>query len=78
LQLSDKIQDFCEKTFGKPATAHVLSHLSREVIHEVWKILLDQEFIKAYTIGFDVEFSDGVVRKVFPCIFTYSADYPER
>ncbi|KIL64222.1 hypothetical protein M378DRAFT_78641, partial [Amanita muscaria Koide BX008] len=77
-QLSDKIQDFCEERFGKPATSHVLTHLRRELVHEVWKILLDEEFTKAYTDGFDVEFADGKVRRVFPRIFTYSADYPEK
>ncbi len=77
-QLSDKIQDFCNNRFGKPATSYVLSHLRRELIHEVWKILLDEEFTKAYADGFDVEFADGKVRRVFPRIFTYSADYPEK
>lgn len=78
LQLSDKIQDFCQEKFGKPATSHVLSHMRRELMHEVWKIILDEEFMNAYTHGFLMEFADGTVRQVFPRIFTYSADYPEK
>lgn len=77
-QLSDQIQDFCEEQFGKPATSHILSHIRRELLHEVWKILLDAEFTRAYTDGFNVEFADGKVRRVFPRILTYSADYPEK
>jgi hypothetical protein len=78
LQLSDKIQDFCQDKFGKPATSNVLTHLRRELMHEVWKIILDNEFIIAYTRGFLTKFTDGTVRRVFPRIFTYSADYPEK
>lgn len=78
LQLSDKIQEFCIVTFQKPATSHVLSHLRRELVHQVWSTLLDDEFTDAYTNGILIEFNDGVVRRVFPRIFTYSADYPEK
>ena len=62
LQLSDKIQEFCIAKFGKPATSHVLSHLRRELIHEVWNTLLDDEFMKAYTDGLLMEFADGKIR----------------
>jgi hypothetical protein len=47
-------------------------------MHEVWKVILDEEFTKAYVQGFLVTFTDGIVRRVFPRIFTYSADYPEK
>ncbi|KAK2460361.1 hypothetical protein APHAL10511_007526 [Amanita phalloides] len=77
-KLSDKIQDFCREKFGKPATSHILTHLCRELMHEVWKIILDDEFIDGYTHGFLMEFTDGTVHQVFPRIFTYSADYPEK
>ncbi|KIL60072.1 hypothetical protein M378DRAFT_47864, partial [Amanita muscaria Koide BX008] len=77
-KLSDKIQDFCQDTFGKAATSHILTHMRRELMHEVWKIILDDEFIDTYTHGFLMEFTNGTVRRVFPRIFTYSADYPEK
>jgi len=44
----------------------------------VWKHLLDEEFRHAYKYGMVVRCSDGVERRVFPRIFTYSADYPEK
>jgi hypothetical protein len=47
-------------------------------MHAIWQILLDDDFIEAYTHGILVEFIDGVVRRVFLRIFTYSADYPEK
>jgi hypothetical protein len=47
-------------------------------MHKVWDHLLDDEFIKAYKHGFTMECLDGVWRRFYPRIFTYSADYPEK
>ncbi|KAG2336125.1 hypothetical protein BDR05DRAFT_978853 [Suillus weaverae] len=65
-------------TFGRSATAAVLTHCKRELMQAIWRFLLDAEFIDAYRHGFIVKFPDGVSRRVFPCIFTYAADYPEK
>ena len=46
--------------------------------HAVWKVLLDEEFIDAYQNGIVVKCYDGKYRRVFPRIFTYLADYPEK
>ena len=56
----------------------MLTHLRRELMHAVWLTLLDQEFIDAYANGVLIEFIDGITRRVFPRIVTYSADYPEK
>ncbi|KIN98947.1 hypothetical protein M404DRAFT_156535 [Pisolithus tinctorius Marx 270] len=56
----------------------VLTHCKRELFHAVWKVLLDEEFVEAYRDGFIVKCYDGVHRRIFPRIFTYSADYPEK
>jgi Plavaka transposase len=56
----------------------VLAHCKRELFHGVWRILLDDNFIEAYKNGIVIKCYDGVVRRVFPRIFTYSADYPEK
>jgi hypothetical protein len=56
----------------------ILTHCRRELMHEVWRILLDAEFIQAYNHGLVINCFDGVVRRVYPRIFTYSADYPEK
>jgi hypothetical protein len=44
----------------------------------VWRLLLDDEFLEAYTHGLVIKCVDGITRRVFPRIFTYSADYPEK
>ena len=41
-------------------------------------LLLDERFMDAYKNGILVECGDGVVRRLFPRILTYSADYPEK
>lgn len=47
-------------------------------MHSVWSILLDDEFMHAYEHGIVIECPDGIFRRFYPRIFTYSADYPEK
>lgn len=47
-------------------------------MQSVWRILLDDEFTDAYENGFVMTLPDGMERRVFPRLFTYSADYPEK
>ncbi|KAG2740132.1 hypothetical protein P692DRAFT_201842539 [Suillus brevipes Sb2] len=54
------------------------AHCRRELFHACWKHLLDAEFVHAYRHGIVLQCPDGVYRRVFPRIFTYSADYPEK
>jgi len=56
----------------------VVAHCKRELFHAVWRILIDDDFIDAYENGIVIKCYDGVYRRVFPRIFTYSADYPEK
>ena len=44
----------------------------------IWSLLLDSDFMHAYQNGIIIQFADGILRRVFPRIFTYSADYPEK
>ncbi|KII95409.1 hypothetical protein PLICRDRAFT_48393 [Plicaturopsis crispa FD-325 SS-3] len=78
--LPDGIQDFIrsfDSTFsGKKSP--VLTHCRRELMHEVWNVLLDNDFLHAYEHGIVIRCADGVTRRVYPRIFTYSADYPEK
>lgn len=55
-----------------------MAHCQRESMHAQWAVLLDDEFIDAYWHGQVIACSDGVTRRAFPRIFTYSADYPEK
>ena len=56
----------------------LLTHCKCELFHAIWKIILDDEFVEAYKNGIVIKCHDGVLRRVFPRIFTYSADYPEK
>lgn len=48
-------------------------------MHAVWTFLLsDADFLHAYTYGIVIKCVDGIERRVFPRLFTYSADYPEK
>ncbi|KAH9480132.1 hypothetical protein JR316_0006729 [Psilocybe cubensis] len=63
---------------GLTASAATITHLKRELMHAIWLILLDEEFMEAYKHGIIIKCADGVIRHVFPRFFTYSADYPEK
>ena len=77
-QLPNTLQDAYHKIFGKSTTADVLAHCKRELVHAIWELLLDTEFMAAYKHGIVVMFADGIERRVYPRFVTYSADYPER
>ena len=78
--LPDSIQDQLKSFHHKWGTQHqdILTHCRRELMHAVWKVLLDDEFVHASTYGLVVRCLDGIERRVYPRILTYSADYPEK
>ena len=55
-----------------------MAHCRRELVQAVWKYILDDDFIHAMIYGVVVTCYDGVKRRIYPRIFTYSADYPEK
>jgi hypothetical protein len=61
----------------KKFSSQFMAHCRRELLHEQWKILLDEDFLHAYQYGLVVE-CDGATCRFFPRIFTYSADYQEK
>ncbi|KIK01139.1 hypothetical protein K443DRAFT_99156, partial [Laccaria amethystina LaAM-08-1] len=78
--LPDSFQDFAAAFHKKWGTQKkdIMSHCRRELMHAVWKFLLDDEFIHAYKYGMVIRCADGIERRIYPHIFTYSADYPEK
>ena len=56
----------------------ILTHCCQELMHAVWKFLLDNDFIHAHIYGMVVQCYDGVEQHIYPRIFTYSADYPKK
>ena len=77
VQLPDSFAEELEAR-GVSQTPSLLAHCRRELFHAVWRLILDPEFLNAYEHGILLPCSDGVLRRVYPRIFTYSADYPEK
>ena len=77
-QLPESIKKFISSISDKKDNRDLLCHCKRELIQAVWQILLDDEFVNAYKNGIVVKCFDGILRRVYPRIFTYSADYPEK
>jgi hypothetical protein len=65
-------------TGGSKASDDVKRYVKQSIFHAAWLLLLDARFREAYINGTVIRFSDGIERLVFPRIFTYSADYPEK
>lgn len=64
---------------GKGPSDALLAHCNREVFHAQWDLLLDDEFIEAWKHGVRVKCGfDKIVRRFYPRIMTYSADYLEK
>jgi hypothetical protein len=78
LQLVNAIQDAYRAEFGKSTTAAVLTHCNYDLMHAIWMLLLDAEFMHAYVHGVVMEYIDGILRRFSPWFFIYSADYPEK
>ena len=63
---------------GKGPSKALIAHVRREIMHAQWSLLLDGDFLQIYAHGIVIECTDGVLRRFYPRIFTYSADYPEK
>ena len=50
-----------------------MAYCRRELFHEAWKVLLDKDFIHTYVHGVVMDCADGIKRRIYPRIFTYSA-----
>jgi|SRR5271170_116017 hypothetical protein len=55
-----------------------MTHCRREVLQAQWDIILDDEFLIAYEHGIVIQCCDEIVRRFYPRIVTYSADYKEK
>ncbi|KAH6891571.1 hypothetical protein BKA70DRAFT_1537922 [Coprinopsis sp. MPI-PUGE-AT-0042] len=77
--LSDDFKDYLrDRNKGKLPPKDFLTHCGREIFHEQWRIMLDDELLEAMDKGIVIMCHDGVERRFFPVPFTYSADYPEK
>ncbi|KAG2012178.1 ubiquitin and ribosomal protein S27a [Coprinopsis cinerea AmutBmut pab1-1] len=76
--LSDAVKDFITQRTGGALPDGLMSFLNRELLHIQWSIILDPEFIDAMENGIVITCPDGIQRRFYIRIFTYSADYPEK
>ena len=67
-----------KSVYGTAATSEVLTFLKCELIHAIWGLLLNKEFLHMYKSGIIVLCADGIQRQLFLQFFTYSADYPKK
>ncbi|KAG1832562.1 hypothetical protein F4604DRAFT_1945993 [Suillus subluteus] len=78
-KLLDSFKDFAGTyTKGKGVGRECTTHCQRELFQAQWRILLDAEFLEAYEHGIVLLCCDGIKRRFYPRIFTYSANYPEK
>ena len=77
-QLPDAFHDYYTNLTGEGPSEALLTHLRRELVHAIWKLLLNDEFMHAYEHGIVIMCPDGIERHFYPRIFTYSADYPKK
>ncbi|KAF5319997.1 hypothetical protein D9611_011026 [Ephemerocybe angulata] len=76
--LSDGFKDYITERTGGKIPPGLLPYLNREIFHAQWEVILDEDLLKAIVEGIVIECPDGVTRRFFIRIFTYSADYPEK
>ncbi|KIJ05403.1 hypothetical protein PAXINDRAFT_93527, partial [Paxillus involutus ATCC 200175] len=77
-KLPDNFQDIYVQLYEDASTDEMYTHCKRELMHAIWELLLDEDFVRAYKYGILIECADGITRRIFPRFFTYSADYPEK
>ena len=76
----DLLQDDIKAFYHKWDTQQkdIVTHCYRELMQAVWKVLLDNNFLHAYKYGMILCCQDGIERHIYPRVFIYSADYPEK
>jgi Plavaka transposase len=78
-QLSANFNEYLKvRGKGKMPTASFMAYCQREMFHQQWKLILSDELVQAMEHGFKLTCLDGIERRFFPRVFTYSADYPEK
>jgi hypothetical protein len=63
MQLPDSIDEFLMEFMSTPSQRSVLkTHCRHELFHEIWRLLLDDEFLHAYRHGIVLTCADGIRR----------------
>ncbi|TFK20496.1 hypothetical protein FA15DRAFT_599618, partial [Coprinopsis marcescibilis] len=77
--ISDDFKDYLRaRSGGKLPPSDFFTHCNQEVFQAQWALLLNEELVEAMKNGIVLMCHDGVERRFYPRIFTYSTDYPEQ
>lgn len=76
--MPDSFADEYEAIYNVPPSAEVIRFCRRELFCQIWLLLMNEKFMKAYVNGILADGGDGVKRRYFLRLFTYSADYMEK
>ncbi|KAJ3531673.1 hypothetical protein NM688_g7541 [Phlebia brevispora] len=70
LMLCRSTPDASPATYGKAASNATYTHCKRELLHAIWTLLLDEEFLKAYEEGIIIRILLATIRFLgnMPCI----------
>ena len=63
---------------GKGPNGAFMARCYPEFYHAQWAIISDDEFLEAYVHGIVIDCYDGIRRRFYLGIFTYSADCCEK
>ena len=64
--------------FHEGSSDDVYTHCKQELMQAVWRLLLDEKFVKAYQLGLVIACFDRIVHQAFLWFYIYAADYPEK
>lgn len=69
---------FYKDIYGSAPSNTTLRILKHDLMQQIWLMLLNKDFMDAYKHGMVVMCRDGKLRRLFPHIMYYIADYPEK
>ncbi|KAF5348418.1 hypothetical protein D9757_014394 [Collybiopsis confluens] len=77
-KLLEDFKGWYQEQYGCTPTEAVMTFMRREIPHAIYAELFDKDFMNAYRDGIILRCGNKVTRSMFPCLFTWSADYPEK
>jgi hypothetical protein len=77
-QLPGYVAQKYQEAYGIAPSKEMLMHLKRELVQEIWALLLTPRFMHAYVHGMVLVCADHIKRRLYPRLLIYMADYPEK
>ncbi|THV04136.1 hypothetical protein K435DRAFT_649906, partial [Dendrothele bispora CBS 962.96] len=70
-----QVEEFYQQEFGCSPSPTIFTHLKRELMQAIWALILDDELMHTYEHGLALQYSDGIMQRLFARFYTYSMDY---